>query len=35
MKIEHLEERINDYKKSIEVVVEKKLFGKQKQKFYY
>ncbi|QRM89343.1 hypothetical protein FG167_08875 [Lacinutrix sp. WUR7] len=25
MKIEHLEERINDYKKSIEIVVEKKM----------
>ena len=32
MKIEHLEERINDYKSSIETVVEKKILWKRKTK---
>lgn len=32
MKIEHLEERINDYKRSIEAVVEKKIIWKTKTK---
>lgn len=30
MKTEHLEERVNDYKKSIEIVIQKKIFWKQK-----
>ncbi|VXB30972.1 conserved hypothetical protein [Flavobacterium sp. 9AF] len=30
MKTEHLEERVNDYIKSIEIVIQKKIFWKQK-----
>jgi hypothetical protein len=29
MKIEHLEERITDYKKSVEAVIEKKIFWQE------
>jgi hypothetical protein len=32
MKIEHLEERVNDYKNSIETVIQKKIFWQEKTK---